>query len=97
MKQAKISLTNLTEEDVWNLSEEEAFDLLEMLKNTVDREQYLALTKLIGKAFDFRSISPKRRDLKQDLIKSGFKFFTPEQGIGNLLLGIYKRHKSSFL
>lgn len=93
MQQMEMSLKNLTEENVWNLSEEEVFNLIETLQSSVAKESSARYTQLIGKAFDFRSISSRRKDLKLDLIKYGFKFFPAGHG-NNSLLGIYKKQKA---
>lgn len=87
-----LSLENLTEENVWNLSEEEAFTIVETLQADIPKEERPKYSRILEKAFEFRSISPRRRDLRQDLTHYGYKFF---QGEGNktYLTGICKRKK----
>jgi len=86
-------LTNLTEENVWNLSEEDVFSMMETIQTDVKKEERPKYTRIIGQAFDFRSISPKRRDLRMDLIKFGYKFFQSDYN-KSYLTGIYKRKKA---
>ncbi|MDR0660240.1 MAG: hypothetical protein LBG19_05450 [Prevotellaceae bacterium] len=46
--------------------------------------------KIIDEAFEFRTISKKRSDLKRGLSIHGFKFFTFDEKT-NMLTGICKR------
>lgn len=79
---------NLTIEKVRDLSEEEVFELMKRSETEVSKEERSTFLRLISLAFEFRSISPRRRDLRSDLEKYGYKFFKPEDR--NILTGIRK-------
>jgi hypothetical protein len=70
-----IEIQSLTFENVWNLSEEEVFHLLEQLREIPEKEIRNDYMKIIDSAFEFRSITRSRRDLKEGLSMHGFKFF----------------------
>jgi len=91
MEQSIIDIKTLSEEDIWKLTEEDVFNLVETLKTCMKKEESMPYFKLIDSAFEFRTISARRRDLKQDLSKAGFKFFKREVNHSNQLVGIYKR------
>ncbi|MDP4187909.1 MAG: hypothetical protein Q8907_12160 [Bacteroidota bacterium] len=98
MEQQIIDFKNLTQENVWDLSEEEAFTLIQKLQNDIGKEERSPYLKIIDTAFEFRSISSKRRDIKQSLTLLGFKFFKADDKL-NMLTGIFKRkspHKSFY-
>lgn len=64
-----------------------------MMQTNMSKEEQSSYMKIIGNAFEFRTISSKRRDLKQDLTFLGYKFF-PVENNKSLLMGIYKRKNS---
>jgi hypothetical protein len=73
----KISLEELTLENVLELSEEDVSDLLiEEATSDMPKEKKSYYVGIISNVFDFRSISAKNRGLKGDLSYFGFKFFT---------------------
>lgn len=92
MEQIDVNIEVLNRENVWNLSEEDVFHMMQYMQNNLPKEEYSKYMKIIEIAFDFRSISPKRRDMKQSLTLLGFKFFK----LGNdnnstIITGIFKR------
>ncbi|MGE0076688.1 MAG: hypothetical protein AB7S48_02410 [Bacteroidales bacterium] len=90
MEQKLTNLDELTPANVWDISEEEAFELMQLILNGVEKEKKSQLLKIIESAFEFRTISTKRRDLKQSLILLGFKFFKPNDN-SNMITGIFKK------
>jgi|GEM_PF-1569164 len=92
MKQLEINIKNLTLENVWKLSEEEVFNMLQYMQENLPKENRSQYMKIIDTAFEFRSISSKRRDMKQSLTLLGFKFFKLESDSSSTIItGIYKR------
>lgn len=99
MTQDIMHYEKLTEENVWNLSEEEAARLIFYIQSdAVPKEKRGAYIRIINSAFEFRTISATRRDLRNSLTKLGFKFFK-ESETSRMLFGIYKKtaaHKSFY-
>ena len=92
MQQQIIEPKELTLQNVWDLSEEDAFILTQYIQTKINKEDRLPFIKIIDTAFEFRSISSKRRDMKQSLSLLGFKFFKPENdNNSNIITGVYKR------
>ena len=92
MEQIDINIKSLTLENVWNLSEDEVFHMVQKIQEYLPKEERSQYMKIIDTAFEFRSISAKRRDMKQSLTLLGFKFFKPENdNNSNIITGIFKR------
>ncbi|NMC58119.1 MAG: hypothetical protein GYA51_01795 [Candidatus Methanofastidiosa archaeon] len=78
-------------DNVWDLSEEDAFNAIQFIQNNVSQEERSQYMKIIDAAFEFRSISSKRRDIRQSLTLLGFKFFKVDDNAGSMLTGVFKR------
>lgn len=91
MAQDIMHYEELTEENVWNLSEEEAAQLIfHIQSDAVPKEKRGPYIRIINSAFEFRTISATRRDLRSSLTKLGFKFFK-KSDTSRQLFGIYKK------
>lgn len=86
----KLSLEELTAENILALSEKEVSDLLTIDIHKLPKEERTYYVNLISKAFDFRSISAKNKKLKGDLGMFGFKFF-PIPNDNNFIMGIKRK------
>ncbi len=93
MIQSVVDLMELTQENVWDLTEEDVFSLVKTVQTDVEKEKRSHYMKIIGSAFEFRTISSKRRDLKKNFEVYGYKFF-PAGDNPNMLTGIYKRKRT---
>ncbi|HNW51162.1 MAG TPA: hypothetical protein PKH79_08775 [Prolixibacteraceae bacterium] len=92
MLQQIIDPKELTVQNVWNLSEEDAFNMVQTLQTEYSKEDRSPYLKVIDSAFEFRTISSKRRDMKQSLSLLGFKFFKPQDNSGSTMItGVFKR------
>jgi len=92
MKLVDMNIENLTLENVWDLSEEDVFNMLQYIQVNLPKEEQLPFIKIIDTAFEFRSISSKRRDMRQSLALLGFKFFKPvNDNSSTMITGVYKR------
>lgn len=85
----KERLENMTNDTVWELSEEEAFKLVMFIQKEVEKEEQTKYLKIIESAFKLRTISSRNRALKQDLTYIGYKFFKVKEQKG-VLTGVYK-------
>ncbi len=91
MQQDIIDYKSLTAENVWNLTEEEAAKLVFYIQSdAVPREERTPYIRIISLAFEFRTITASRRDLKNSLTMLGFKFFKEDES-SRKLFGIYKK------
>lgn len=86
----KISLEELTPENVLELSEEDVSNLLIKVVEDLPKEKRSQYVNIISSAFEFRSISTKNRNLKGDLTYFGFKFFAIPYN-KNLIMGIKRK------
>ncbi|BDX38859.1 hypothetical protein CYCD_22140 [Tenuifilaceae bacterium CYCD] len=91
MEQPIIEPKELTPENVWNLSEEDAFNFMQHIQTNVSKEERMHYMKIIESAFEFRTISVKRRDMKQSMELLGFKFFKSNGDTSNVITGVFKR------
>jgi transcriptional regulator CtsR len=86
-----MEINELTATTVWQLSEEDAFMLIDkIMKEVTDKDEKNALTKIISQAFDFRTVSKSKKAMIQSLSLLGFKFFSLENE-KNILRGLCKR------
>jgi hypothetical protein len=90
-----MEIKELTAENVWNLSEEEAFHLTEkIMKEVENKEEKNAYIKIISLAFDYHTVSKSKKAFIESLIMIGFQFFAIE-GEKTIFRGICKRKKSA--
>lgn len=82
-------LKNTTKDNIWDLTEEEVFQLVMFIQKEVKKEEQIQYMKIIEPAFKFRTISSRNRALKQDLTYIGYKFFKNKEQKG-MLTGVYK-------
>jgi len=85
-----ISLEKLSLENVKELSEENAFVLLNSIISDLPKEKQPYYESIITTTFEFRSISSSSRNLKGDLSMFGFKFFENPSN-KKLLMGIRRK------
>lgn len=85
-----MEVKNLSSENVWDLSEEQAFHVFQEIQNESEKERRSQYLKIIDTAFELRSLSRSRRDLKEGLSKHGFKFFKVDEK-SSILIGVCKR------
>ena len=84
-----ISLEELSPENIMELSEEDAFVLLNIISD-LPKEKQSYYENIITTTFEFRSISSSSRNLKGDLSMFGFKFFENPSN-KKLLMGIRRK------
>jgi hypothetical protein len=90
-----MEIKELTAENVWSLTEEEAFRMTEkIMKEVGSKEERNVFIKIISQAFDFRTVSKSKKALIQSLSLIGFLFF-PVEDEKTILRGICKRKKNS--
>lgn len=65
----------ITEQNIDNLTEEDAFDLIYTVINPLPAERRNVYVSLLKAKFDFRTIQAYKRTLKNDMILYGYKFF----------------------
>jgi len=70
-----ISLEQLTMENVRELSEKEVSEMLNRLISDYPKSLRPQYTDILSSTFDFRSISSHKSDLKDKMVRSGYKFF----------------------
>jgi len=75
MNYKTISPVELTNENIWRLSEEDISYLLNKLVSDFPKEKRMPYVDIILMAFDFRSIGINNRELKSNMAISGYKFF----------------------
>ncbi|MDR3194539.1 MAG: hypothetical protein LBT76_04520 [Tannerella sp.] len=85
----QIEIENLSLENVWELTEEDAFRIALQLQTKYEKDMRNRYVKIINTAFEFRRISKTQRTLADNLAKYGFKFFPLEDV--RTLQGICKR------
>jgi hypothetical protein len=94
MEQSSIAIKDLTFDNVWNLTEEDAFHLVEQIMVEFEtRDERNHFTKIIDSAFEFRTVSSTRRILIDSISKEGYKFFKVE-GLPTFR-GIRKRQRKN--
>jgi hypothetical protein len=86
----EVEISRLSEENVWDLTEEEVFQIVLKLQNFEpgEREQYMALMKT---AFAFMTVKGKGKSFRDALVNYGFKVFKTEDS--EVFQGICKRKK----
>jgi hypothetical protein len=88
-----MEIKNLSDENVWGLTEEEAFHFVEQIKSEIENaEERNRYVKIIASAFEFRTVSSAQRALTGSLSKLGFQFFTVDK---RTLRGICKRKNTT--
>ncbi len=76
MEQNVIDLLTVTGENVWNLTEEQVARLVfHIQSDAVAKADRPAYIRIINSAFDFRTVSASRRDLRNSLTMLGFQLF----------------------
>ncbi len=73
---SKVSLINLTTENIKDLDEEDIFEFLTNELSGLEKDKRSEYVKIISTTFDIRSVSSKNRGLRADLKMFGFKFFS---------------------
>jgi hypothetical protein len=85
-----MEIKDLSYENVWNLTEEEAFHLVEKIMAEVEgKEERNSYAKIVSSAFEFRTVSSSQRSLIANLSMLGFQFFKVEDT--TTMRGICKR------
>jgi len=84
-----IKMENLIIENVKELTEDQAAELLNLIETEPDREKRSHCTRILQTSFEFRTIAAKSRNLKGDLAFLGYKFF-PVANNPRFLRGIRK-------
>jgi len=90
----KTVLDSLTKENIWDFSEEQIFELVRFIQTEIPKEERVPYIHIIDTAFKFRTISSGRRDLKQDLMLSGYVFFKTDDK-SKMMTGVLKNKKIS--
>lgn len=86
-------LKNLTEAQVWKLSEEDVFNIIELFRTgIVSKVEQLRYSKILENVFEVRTISFRQELTETHLRKLGFVFFNATSN-DSLLIGIHKRKK----
>ncbi|MCD8030236.1 MAG: hypothetical protein LUF85_05260 [Bacteroides sp.] len=90
MNEKKTVLSSLTKENIRDFSEEQIFELVRFIQTKILREERAPYIHIIDSAFKFRTISSRRRDLKQDhLMLLGYIFFKTDDK-SKMMTGVLK-------
>jgi hypothetical protein len=75
IRKGKVTLENLSLENVWELSEKDVSTMLSRLISDYPKDRRPYFTEMLSLAFEFRSISANSNELKDKMTRSGYKFF----------------------
>jgi hypothetical protein len=75
MGKRNVTLEELSMDNVRKLSEKEVSDMLNRLISTYSKEKRPPYTTILSTSFEFKSIEAKHSELKEKMIKGGYKFF----------------------
>lgn len=75
MERIGIALEELSSENVRNLTEENVAQMLNRLISDYPKEKRSQYVTILGRMFDFRSISSNKPEIKRVMMNSGYKFF----------------------
>ncbi|MDR1372313.1 MAG: hypothetical protein LBJ17_04195 [Dysgonamonadaceae bacterium] len=90
-----MEIKELTDKNVWQLTEDEAFVLTEkIMKEVENKEERNALVKIISSAFEFRTVGKSKKAMIHSFTLLGFKFFAVE-GEKTILRGLCKRKNAN--
>lgn len=85
-----LTIDQITPQNIELLSEEEIYDVLNIVIRSLPKEQRSEYVNILKQKFDFRSISPTKNYLRKDMIMYGYKFFDIPNN-NQLIMGIKRK------
>lgn len=85
------SENEITEENINELTEEEAFNLIYTTISPLPPEKRTIYVDLLKKRFDFRTIQSQKYMLKKDMMLCGYKFFN-HPNKENFIMGVKRKN-----
>lgn len=88
-----MTVNEISEKDIWGLSESDAFELVQTIEQEQPSEKKSEVLKYINSAFEFRTVSKRRKNQQDALRIYGFQFFQRKEQ-PEKMVGVCKRKTS---